>query len=159
MTEVYLFDWGDTLMVDFPGVLGKMCDWGKVAAVTGAKEALASLSQHAKIYVATGAANSTEAEIEKAFERVGLHSFISGYFCKYHLGLEKGSPDFLNAILSKLEQPAENVAMVGDNFKKDIEPAIAVGIQAIWFSADKKDVPPAIPVNVKIIGSLSELYE
>ena len=49
--------------------------------------------------------------------------------------------------------------MVGDNFKKDIEPAIAVGIQAIWFSADKKDVPPAIPVNVKIIGSLSELYE
>lgn len=23
MIEVYLFDWGDTLMVDFPGVTGK----------------------------------------------------------------------------------------------------------------------------------------
>ena len=32
MTEIFLFDWGDTLMVDFPGVPGKMCDWDKVEA-------------------------------------------------------------------------------------------------------------------------------
>jgi predicted HAD superfamily phosphohydrolase YqeG len=27
MIDIYLFDWGDTLMVDFPGVPGKMCNW------------------------------------------------------------------------------------------------------------------------------------
>ena len=32
--NVYLFDWGDTLMVDFPGTPGKMCDWEIVEAVT-----------------------------------------------------------------------------------------------------------------------------
>ena len=25
--EAYLFDWGDTLMTDFPDASGKMCDW------------------------------------------------------------------------------------------------------------------------------------
>jgi len=30
--HVYLFDWGDTLMVDFPGTPGKMCDWQVVEA-------------------------------------------------------------------------------------------------------------------------------
>ncbi len=40
MTEVYLFDWGNTLMVDFPVVSGKMCDWETVEVVEGAEEAL-----------------------------------------------------------------------------------------------------------------------
>ena len=130
----------------------------KVEAVTGAKEALETLSKSAQIYVATGAADSTEADIEKAFERVGLNLFLSGYFCKSNLGFAKGSPDFLNAILAKLDKPAESVAMVGDSLKKDIEPALAVGIQPIWFLAGKTDVAPIDSVKVKIIHSLSELH-
>lgn len=30
MSKTYLFDWGDTLMVDFPDQEGKMCNWSKV---------------------------------------------------------------------------------------------------------------------------------
>ncbi|EHK8978101.1 HAD family hydrolase, partial [Vibrio vulnificus] len=40
MSAVYLFDWGDTLMVDFPEQNGKMCEWAIVEAVNGAHEAL-----------------------------------------------------------------------------------------------------------------------
>jgi len=152
--NVYLFDWGDTLMVDFPGVTGKMCNWEKVEAVTGAKEALEVLSKHSQIYIATGAADSTELEIQRAFERVGLSQFISGYFCKANLGLSKGSPEFLNAILEKLQIPAENVVMIGDNFEKDIKPAISTGIQPIWFTRKNIDLPPD---NVKVIKQLSAL--
>lgn len=155
MIKVYLFDWGDTLMVDFPNATGKMCDWEVVEAVSGAKAALESLYQDAKIYIATGAADSTEQEIKRAFERAGLSQFISGYFCKANLGLSKGSPEFLESILSKLSIPAVNVAMVGDNFEKDIKPAIAVGIQAIWFTPNKTKL---IPDNVKVINELSALY-
>ncbi|TOF26880.1 hydrolase, partial [Vibrio parahaemolyticus] len=36
MSKVYLFDWGDTLMIDFPDQIGKMCDWVNVQAVNGA---------------------------------------------------------------------------------------------------------------------------
>ena len=52
-------------MVDFPSVTGAMCDWEVVEAVNGAKEALEALSKHSQIYVATGAADSTELEIKK----------------------------------------------------------------------------------------------
>lgn len=155
--KVYLFDWGDTLMVDFPDVSGKMCNWERVEAVSGAKETLEALYVHSKIYIATGAADSTELEIKQAFERVGLSQFISGYFCKANLGLSKGSPEFLPAILEKLNIPAANVAMVGDNFEKDIKPAIAVGMQAFWFTVnDTKPVP--VQNNVKVIKHLNALY-
>jgi putative hydrolase of the HAD superfamily len=142
-------------MVDFPGVSGKMCDWDIVEAVSGAKEALEALSKHSQVYIATGAADSTELEIKRAFDRVGLSQFISGYFCKANLGMSKGTPEFLNAILDKLKITSVNVAMVGDNFEKDIKPAISVGIQPYWFT--EKDIE-SIPNKVKVIKELSALY-
>jgi FMN phosphatase YigB (HAD superfamily) len=155
VVDVYLFDWGDTLMIDFPGVPGKMCDWEKVEAVSGAQEVLATLAKHSEIYIATGAADSTELEIKSAFERVGLSQYISGYFCKSNLGMSKGTPEFLKAILEKLNISSARVAMVGDNFEKDIIPAISVGIQPIWFTEQNiKNNPP----NVKVINQLSGLY-
>ncbi len=154
MIEVYLFDWGDTLMIDFPGVPGKMSDWEKVEAVPGAMEVLENLSKHAEIYVATGAADSTESDIERAFERVGLSQYISGYFCQSNLGVAKGSSDFLIAILAKLQKLPENVAMIGDSLTKDIEPAISAGIKPIWFSPGYKGT---VPGNARIIDNLKEL--
>jgi putative hydrolase of the HAD superfamily len=132
-----------------------MCDWETVKAVSGAKDALEVLSKKSKIYIATGAADSTELEIKSAFDRVGLSKFISGYFCKANLGLLKGSPDFLQAILSKLNQPPTNIAMVGDNFEKDIKPALAVGIIPIWFTQNNKK---SADINIRVISRLSELY-
>lgn len=156
MIEIYLFDWGDTLMVDFAGVPGKMCDWDVVEAVDGAKETLKCLSKTSKIYVATGAAESTEMEIQQAFERVGLSQFISGYFCKANIGATKGSHEFLKKILTILDKPASCVAMVGDSLTKDIEPAAAVGIQPVWFSSKSNSSAPA---NTKIIKGLRKLCE
>lgn len=154
MINVYLFDWGDTLMVDFPDAKGKMCDWETVQAITGAKETLEALSKTAKVYIATGAADSTELEIKRAFDRVGLSQFISGYFCKANLGLLKGTPEFLQAILAKLNISPANVAMVGDNYEKDIKPAIAAGIQPIWFAKNNTE---SVSDNVKVIKQLSAL--
>ncbi len=154
MINVYLFDWGNTLMVDFPDAKGKMCDWDIVEAIAGAKEVLEALSKKASIYIATGAADSTEREIKQAFERVGLSEYISGYFCKATLGISKGSPEFLAAILEILHVSAKNVAMVGDSFEKDVKPAISVGIQPYWYT---KAPPPSVAKNVNTIQQLSEL--
>jgi FMN phosphatase YigB (HAD superfamily) len=137
MTEVYLFDWGDTLMVDFPGAKGKMCDWEEVKAVNGAKEVLMFLSKHAKLYVASGAIDSTEDEIKVAFERAGLDRYISGYFCKSNIGIEKGSSEFLLRILNRLDKQPDQVTMVGDSLQKDIEPAQKLGIKTVWLIKDK----------------------
>ncbi|KOE91138.1 hypothetical protein ACS91_07585, partial [Vibrio parahaemolyticus] len=64
MSKVYLFDWGDTLMIDFPDQIGKMCDWVNVQAVNGALQTLEALSKQNQIYVATNAADSTESDIK-----------------------------------------------------------------------------------------------
>ena len=159
MINIYLFDWGDTLMVDFPNAKGKMCDWEVVEVIYGAKETLAALSTRAKIYIATGAADSTELEIKKAFDRVDLNKYISGYFCEANVGLAKGTPEFINAILAKLKQTKtsvspDNIAMVGDNFDKDIKPAISAGIQTFWITEKNR---ASLPNNATVIKQLSDL--
>lgn len=154
MIDIYLFDWGDTLMVDFPGVPGKMCHWDVVEAVEGAHEVLKELSQHTRIYIATGAADSSEADIEKAFERVELSQYITGYFCQANIGAAKGAPAFLPTIVDRLGIPKEHIAMVGDSLSKDIEPALAAGLQPFWLCRDE---PQAIPEKVTRIGCLRDL--
>jgi len=154
--EVYLFDWGDTLMVDFPDNPGKMCDWDTVELVDGAHETLEFLSESAIIYIATAAAESTERDIQKAFERVGLNKFISGYFCKANLGFSKGDPGFLPAIINKLDKPPSHIAMVGDNFAKDVVPAVDAGIKAIWLTNTGNG---SVPDGVQTIRQLRELCE
>jgi putative hydrolase of the HAD superfamily len=156
MNEIYLFDWGDTLMVDFPNVPGKMFTWETVQAVSGAKETLCRLSKTAKLYIATGAADSTESDIKLAFERVGLSEYISGYFCKANVGFSKGEPEFLTTIVAMLNKPVSNIAMVGDNFEKDIQPALSAGINPIWFIPN---TCPFVPDNVTTIKMLCELCQ
>jgi len=132
MTKTYLFDWGDTLMIDFPDAKGKMCDWEYVETVDGAFEALEFLSRTHDIYIATNAADSAESDIEKAFVRVGLSQFIRGYFCFGNLGVTKGTPEFFHRIVDRLSLNPNEVTMVGDNLENDIIPAIEAGLNAIW---------------------------
>ncbi len=141
-------------MVDFTNIAGKMCDWDHVEAVEGAYEVLQALSQHAKIYIATGAAVSTEADIKKAFDRVQLGQFIHGYFCYDNLGIAKGTAEFYPAIIDKLATSAVNIAMVGDSLMKDIIPASQAGIKTYWLNPSAAD---EVPEGTTIINSLTEL--
>ncbi|MEH6650064.1 MAG: HAD family hydrolase [Motiliproteus sp.] len=135
-TTVILFDWGDTLMVDYPDTLGKMCDWPTVTVVEGAEKTLQQLSENARLYVATGAADSSQEDIRSAFRRVGLDRYLTGYFCQNNVGVAKGTAEFLPRILQRLDVQCDQVTMVGDSFSKDIAPALAAGINAVWLSRD-----------------------
>ncbi|BES73348.1 HAD family hydrolase [Marinobacter nanhaiticus D15-8W] len=165
--EVYLFDWGDTLMVDYPDAPGKMCDWPRVEAVSGAVETLRCLSRHARIYVATGAQDSTESDIWKALVRVVLDPWIAGVFCQANLGVAKGDPRFLQLILQKLSVAPNQTVMVGDNLSRDVMPALASGITPIWLRTGSSDASIESPLNnargdklpagIRVIRNLSEL--
>ncbi len=152
--KAYLFDWGDTLMVDFPDMTGKMYQWDKVEAVAGAKQTLERLSKQALIFIATGAADSSPSDIQQAFERVNLDKYISGYFCKQNVGFPKGHVMFLPTIIDTLKVSSDSVAMVGDNLEKDIKPAIAAGIQGFWFNVNKSIDAPS---QAQVITQLSDL--
>ncbi len=131
---IFLFDWGDTLMVDFPEMIGKMKDWPKVQMMPEADRVLAELSGNARLFVATGAADSTESDVRAAFDRVGLCSHIEGYFCQNNLGIGKGTPEFYRAIIKWLNVTPDQCTMVGDNFEKDIAPALEAGLKAVWLT-------------------------
>ncbi|MEL0629073.1 HAD family hydrolase [Psychromonas aquatilis] len=153
-SQVYLFDWGDTLMVDFPDYSGKMYQWPKIQVLANAEIMLATLAKTATIFVATGAADSTEQEIKLAFERANLNQYISGYFCKENLGVDKKSLAFFPRIIEKLNVPASQIVMVGDYYQNDIQPAIIAGITAIWLTS-KDNISTAN--EFKTITDLSEL--
>ncbi|MEP1448041.1 MAG: HAD family hydrolase [Paraglaciecola sp.] len=155
MTKTYLFDWGDTLMVDFPEQHGKMCNWPNVQAVDGALATLKALSKQHLIYVATNAADSSEQDIQFALKRVGLSYFINGYFCKANLGIGKGTPEFFHKITERLRVKPQSIIMVGDSYDKDIKPAISAGIQAIWFNPSITSTDAT--KGIKQIHHLSEL--
>lgn len=138
MNKAYVFDWGDTLMVDFPGVPGAMKDWRKVEAIDDAEKTLQSLSLFADIYVATGAPDTTPENIEAALARVKLAQYIAGFFCKANLGLNKPSPEYYAEIVRRINIPASEITMVGDNLDKDILPALVTGMQGCWFNPEKK---------------------
>lgn len=134
MTKTFLFDWGDTLMVDSVDQPGKMCDWAQVKAVDGAREVMAFISQRSKIYIATNAVDSSEEDIQKAFKRVGMAPFISGYFCAANVGVRKQSSEFYSRVAAALNKAPESLVMVGDNYDNDIQAALDAGLSAIWLN-------------------------
>lgn len=153
MDTIYLFDWGNTLMVDDPAQQGKMYLWPNVKAVEGAQEALENLSQRHSIYVATSATDSKEREIHAAFQRVGLDPYINGYFCQSNLGVGKNDKQFYQAIAESLDVPCQQLLMVGDSVDKDVIAAVNAGCRAIWYNPAKLDTP----VDLIHIHHLSEL--
>lgn len=153
---IFLFDWGDTLMVDFPEMTGKMKGWPKVQMQPEADKVLAELSQSARLFVATGAADSTESDIRAAFDRVGLCAYLEGYFCQSNLGIGKGTPRFYQAIIRQLGITPDQCTMVGDHFEKDIAPALEAGLKAIWLTDQRGPAEHRGQQFLKI-NSLNEL--
>lgn len=140
----YLFDWGDTLMVDFPSEAGPMYQWSEVQAVDGAIKLLESLSQTANCYLATNAKDSTLEDIKKALVRVGLDQYITQIFCFRSIGFEKPSSEFFQKILKELNAEKGEVVMIGDDLTKDVKGAEAFGIQGIWLNSKKEVSQPGV---------------
>ena len=150
----YLFDWGDTLMVDFPAARGPMCAWEKVAAVEGAVATLASLHRRAGCYLATNARDSKAGDIVRALERVGLSDYIDRVFCYENVGCRKPAPRFFKTILAAIGARASQVVMVGDSLETDIAGAMAAGLHGIWYNPAGLDGDPG---RAGVIRRLNEL--
>lgn len=117
----------------FPGAVGPMVHWPRVAAVPGVRRVLEALRPQAVLGLATNAADSDEAEIRAALRRVWLSSYFEKLYCYRELGVRKPSPEYFAAVLADLGLPPERVVMVGDEWQADIEGALAAGLWAVWY--------------------------
>jgi FMN phosphatase YigB (HAD superfamily) len=134
-----MFDWGDTIMKDDPTLKTPMYQWPTVETVDGAEEVLRILHTQRTIIMATGAAQSDEAAIHLALQRVNLDSYFDHIFCFKNTGLRKPSEDFYRYILDNLHAKPSDILMVGDNFESDILGANCVGISAVWLNQKDTD--------------------
>ena len=135
-----LFDWGDTVMRDYPERTNPMVEWESVEVIQGVADVLAYLhSSGRRMILATSAAISDEDQIRGALARGRLDQYFSGIYCFKNTNLPKGE-EFYRYILKDLHLSASDVLMVGDGFEKDIRIPNALGMFAVWFNPQSVDV-------------------
>lgn len=134
MKPVLLFDWGDTLMRDFPGNTTPMADWPYVEALPGVNETLSQLQPNWRLFVASNADVSDEPDIHRALQRADLDKWFERVYCSRRMGVKKPDPQFFAIILNDLGVDPSQVIMVGDSFPSDVLGANASGLRAVWFN-------------------------
>ena len=135
-----LFDWGDTVMHDYPERTTPMVEWESVEVIDGIADLLTYLqSSGRRMILATSAAISDEDQIRGALARGRLDQYFSGIYCFKNTNLPKGE-EFYRYILKDLHLSASYVLMVGDGFEKDIRIPNALGMFAVWFNPQSVDV-------------------
>ena len=101
MYKHFLFDWGNTLMLDIKGQTGPMYKWDKVLRAAGAYECLENLHNSAKCHIATNAKDSSSNQIRKSIKESGLSSIYRSYILLSRNRYEKPSQEFFEDIISK----------------------------------------------------------
>ena len=139
-SQCVLFDWGDTLMRDFPEFSGPMTAWPHVEALPNVKELLVKLRPQWTLALATNSVDSDETAIWEALDRVGIRSLLDKVFCFQTIGHSKPSPDFFDYIVKDLGMDRCRMVMVGDGFEKDVLGANRSGIRGIWFNESSDEV-------------------
>lgn len=129
-----LFDWGDTVMRDYPERMNPMVEWETVEVIDGIADVLAYVHDSGRrIVLATSAEISDENQIRGALRRGGVDSYFARIYCFKNTHLPKGEA-FYRHILADLNIPASETLMVGDHFEKDVLVANTLGMFAVWFN-------------------------
>jgi HAD superfamily hydrolase (TIGR01662 family) len=155
MAKILLFDWGNTIMVDF-NFPGPMFTWRKVAWVPSAEKALKELAGYT-CCIATNAGKSDSEAVKKGLARVGADSYFSFIFCSRDIGFEKPDPRFFRYIIEEFITDPVNCIMIGDNYEKDIVGSKTVGMKTILFNPSDRKGP--FPHADSVIYGMDELPE
>jgi putative hydrolase of the HAD superfamily len=153
MTKILLFDWGNTIMVDF-NLPGPMYTWNKAAWVPGAEDALKALDEHV-CCIATNAGESNAEAVKKGLAMVGADTYFKFIFSSWDIGFEKPDPRFFRFITDTLVTSADNCIMIGDNYQKDIAGAKSAGMKTILLDPTGHNKP--CPLADAVIRSMNGL--
>jgi putative hydrolase of the HAD superfamily len=156
MTDLLIFDWGGTVMVDY-ALEGPMYLWEKVAWVDGAEEALKSLAAQHTLVIATNAPHSGTEEMIKALEMVNATPFFKRFFSSKELGHNKPDPRFFLAIAEEMKVPPARCVMIGNYYVKDISGAKGAGMKTIFYNED--NLPGPFKDADRVIIHMNQLIE
>jgi putative hydrolase of the HAD superfamily len=155
MIKALIFDWGDTIMRDYPEKEGPMYLWDHVEWIPGAENALKQLHGRFVMVIATNAGQSDTNAMISALKRVGADVYFSYFFSSKDLGFEKPDVRFFSAISQQIGIPAGNCAMIGNLYEKDIIGAKNSGLFTVLFNEHRIQKP--FELADKVIESMHEL--
>lgn len=150
--KAYIFDWGDTLMVDYKDETGPMYKWSKMSLCKNALETLKELSKCAKCFLATNAKDSTKDEIKIALDKIGILKYIDDIFCFQELKEMKPSKNYFEKMINILGLKPKQIMVIGDDIKNDYKWALDNGAKAKLYD-------PTNSVSDIKIDKINDLWE
>jgi putative hydrolase of the HAD superfamily len=152
-----IFDWGDTLMRDFPEQPGPMAEWERIEVFSHVPETLKILKQKYILAVATNAGVSDTQLMRKALQRGQIEHFITYFFSSKGLGYTKPDIRFFHEICRQMNANPSSCFYVGNDFHKDIKGASEAGISSVFFNhTGRKE---HLPSSAREITSFDELLQ
>ncbi|MCD6112224.1 MAG: HAD-IA family hydrolase [Bacteroidales bacterium] len=136
MIKALIFDWGNTIMRDFPELEGPMYLWKNVELIPDIKPALEYLSKKYLCCIATNAGCSDTEAMIKALKRVDVDKYFKHFYSSKDLGYSKPDKRFFTSILKNINRSPEECIMIGNDYKKDIYEAKNSGMKTIFFNED-----------------------
>lgn len=152
-----IFDWGDTVMRDFPEKPGPMCSWDKVEWIPGIEIVLSKVYPDYVMVIATNAGASNTQNMIDALKRVGAEKYFHYFFSSKDLGYEKPDPRFFILISESIGIPPEKCLMIGNVYEKDIIGAKDSGMKTVFFNETVLAGP--FPKADAIINNMAELSD
>jgi HAD superfamily hydrolase (TIGR01549 family) len=134
----FIFDWGDTVMRDFPEKPGPMWSWDKVEWIPDTEKLLKEISSRYIMVIATNAGVSDTTDMIRALERVGAEKYFRYFFSSKELGYEKPDQRFFMTISERIGVPPQNCVMIGNLYEKDITGAKLCGMGTILLNETNK---------------------
>ena len=89
------------------------------------------------ISIGVGSDMTTLVQYEK-LKALGVAPYIDHMVTSQEAGVEKPHPDFMKLCIRKSGVLPEECIFVGDNFRKDVQGAIACGMQGVWYNPEGK---------------------
>ncbi len=154
--KLLLFDWGDTLMVDYPEYTGAMVTWEKVSPMPEVLDTMPIISKKLTCAVASNAVASNAELMRQAFQRIDIDKYFNLFITSKELGAAKPSPSFFTGIADKLNISTSEICMIGNDYEKDIVGAKNAGMKTILITAQQGLFPCADHV-IPSFGGLSNI--
>lgn len=139
MIKALIFDWGDTIMRDFPELAGPMSEWEHVELIPGADKALQELTTQYICFIATSASASNTEQMRKSLKRVDVDKYFHGFVSSKELNAAKPQAEYFLKVASILNLMPEECVHIGNVYSKDISSAKAIGMHTVFFNENKTE--------------------
>lgn len=96
--------------------------------------------------------------MKECFKKAGIYDLIDNFTFSYSLRICKPNIEIFKTAIETMKITPVESAMVGDNLKSDIKPALDLGMKTIWLNQKNKKISSEITPNIEI-SYISELQK